>query len=231
MSNVEAVQSAQATQKAAEQKAKQEILACEAKARGKVYTATMEKNTAIKNARKRVRNAEKSRRTAWSSFVLTLWCCLIIHPICILDMGYLIWTSITWARNTLIIYTEWLRSPYYREIVGTIEKTYPFSTGCAWMLRILGFLILPVCVFCVCFGVHGLFQYYRKRWCQLSLKVLLGSIIIIIIFGENIQEYVDINLIILFIIIQFAYLFALGCFDKYYESKYRTEDWERFKNT
>ena len=214
MSNVEAVQSAQAAQKAAEQKAKQDILACEAKARGKVYTATMEKNTAIKNARKRVRNAEKSRRTAWSSFILTLWCCLIIHPICILDIGYLIWTSITWAWNTLIIYTEWLRNPYYKEIVGTIEKIYPFSTGWAWILRISSLLILPLCIFCICYGIHNLFQYYRKHWCQLSLKVLLGSIIILIVFGEEIHKFVEINLILILFIIQAAYLSVLRFFDK-----------------
>lgn len=51
MSNVEAVQTAQAAQKAAEQKARQDILACEAEARGKVYTATLEKKSAIKDAK------------------------------------------------------------------------------------------------------------------------------------------------------------------------------------
>ena len=82
MSNVEAVQTAQAAQKAAEQKARQDILACEAEARGKVYTATLEKKRAIKDAKKRVQNAEKSQRTAWGSFIITLFCCLIVHPSC-----------------------------------------------------------------------------------------------------------------------------------------------------
>lgn len=230
MSNVEAVQTAQAAQKAAEQKARQDILACEAEARGKVYTATLEKKSAIKDAKKRVQNAEKSRRTAWGSFIITLFCCLIVHPSCLLDIESFIYAPIMWIWNTLNIYAEWIQKPYYSKIIGNIEKSHPFSTGWAWILRILSLLILPVCILSICYGIHSLFQYYRKRWCQLSLKVLLGSTIIIIIFGEAIQEYVDINLILLFIIIQVAYLFALGCFDKYYESKYRTEDWERLQN-
>lgn len=230
MSNVEAVQTAQAAQKAAEQKARQDILACEAEARGKVYTATLEKKSAIKDAKKRVQNAEKSQRTAWGSFIITLFCCLIVHPSCLLDIESFIYAPIMWIWNTLNIYAEWIQKPYYSKIIGNIEKSHPFSTGWAWILRILSLLILPVCILSICYGIHSLFQYYRKRWCQLSLKVLLGSTIIIIIFGETIQEYVDINLILLFIIIQVAYLFALGCFDKYYESKYRTEDWERLQN-
>lgn len=230
MSNVEAVQTAQAAQKAAEQKARQDILACEAEARGKVYTATLEKKRAIKDAKKRVQNAEKSQRTAWGSFIITLFCCLIVHPSCLLDIESFIYAPIMWIWNTLNIYAEWIQKPYYSKIIGNIEKSHPFSTGWAWILRILSLLILPVCILSICYGIHSLFQYYRKRWCQLSLKVLLGSTIIIIIFGETIQEYVDINLILLFIIIQVAYLFALGCFDKYYESKYRTEDWERLQN-
>ena len=230
MSNVEAVQTAQAAQKAAEQKARQDILACEAEARGKVYTATLEKKRAIKDAKKRVQNAEKSQRTAWGSFIITLFCCLIVHPSCLLDIESFIYAPIMWIWNTLNIYAEWIQKPYYSKIIGNIEKSHPFSTGWAWILRILSLLILPVCILSICYGIHSLFQYYRKRWCQLSLKVLLGSTIIIIIFGETIQEYVDINLILLFIIIQVAYLFALGCFDKYYESKYRTEDWKRLQN-
>lgn len=230
MSNVEAVQTAQAAQKAAEQKARQDILACEAEARGKVYTATLEKKSAIKDAKKRVQNAEKSQRTAWGSFIITLFCCLIVHPTCLLDIESFIYAPIMWIWNTLNIYAEWIQKPYYSKIIGNIEKSHPFSTGWAWILRILSLLILPVCILSICYGIHSLFQYYRKRWCQLSFKVLLGSTIIIIIFGETIQEYVDINLILLFIIIQVAYLFALGCFDKYYESKYRTEDWERLQN-
>ena len=230
MSNVEAVQSAQTAQKAAEQKAKKDILACEAKARGKVYTATMEKNAAIKDAKKRVRNAEKSQRTAWGSLIFALWCCLIVHPICILDMGYFICVPITWAWRTLTTYIEWLRKPNYTKIVGNIEKTYLYSTAWAWILRIVSLLVLLVCVLCICCIVHSLCQYYRKRWCRLSLKVLLVSIIIIVVFGEEIRKYVDMNLVLIFFIIHSTYLFVLGCLDKYYESIYCTEDWKRLQN-
>ena len=146
MSNVEAVQTAQAAQKAAEQKARQDILACEAEARGKVYTATLEKKRAIKDAKKRVQNAEKSQRTAWGSFIITLFCCLIVHPSCLLDIESFIYAPIMWIWNTLNIYAEWIQKPYYSKIIGNIEKSHPFSTGWAWILRILSLLILPVCI-------------------------------------------------------------------------------------
>lgn len=230
MSSVEAVQTAQAAQKAAEQKAKRDIMACESKANGKVYAATLEKNKAIKDAKKRVRKAEKSQRTAWGSFIFTLWCCLIVHPICILDMGYFILAPIAWAWRTLTTYIEWLRKPYYTKIVGTIEKTYPYSTAWAWILRILSLLLLSVFVFCFCCVIHSLCQYYRKRWCRLSLKVLLVSIIIIVVFGEEIRKYLGINLVLIFFIIHGTYLFVLGCLDKYYESRYCSEDWKRLQN-
>ncbi len=230
MSNVEAVQAAQAAQKTAEQKAKQDILACKAEARGKVYTAALEKKSAIKTAKKRVQNAEKSRRTAWGAFIFTLFCCLIVHPTCLLDIESFIYAPIMWVWNKLSIYAEWLQKPYYSRIIGNIEKAYPFSAGWAWVLRILSLLILPVCAFFICFGIHRLFQYYRERWCQLSLKVLLCSIIIIVVFGEKIQKYVNVNLVLLLLIIQVTYLFILGFLDKFYESRCRTDDWKRLQN-
>ena len=230
MSNVEAVQAAQAAQKTAEQKAKQDILACKAEARGKVYTATMEKNSAIKDARKRVHIAEKSQRMAWESLIFTLFCCLIAHPTCLSDIGCFVWTPIIWLWNTSNIYAEWIQRPYYLKIVGTIERTYPFSTTWAWILRIMSLLILPICAFCICCGVHGLCLYYRKRWCLLSLRILLVSIIIIVVFCEEIHKYIDINLVLLLIIIQSAYLIVLGCLDKYCESRSRVDDWKRLQN-
>ena len=106
MSNVKAVQSALAAQKTAEQKAKQEILACEAEAKGKVYAAIMEKNAALKEARKRVRTAEQSKRTAWKYFLFTLLCCLLAHPIFASDIGYFVCAPIIWGGYTLNTYTD-----------------------------------------------------------------------------------------------------------------------------
>lgn len=229
MSNVEAVQAAQAAQKNAEQKANQTISACKAEARGKVYTATLEKKSAIKEAKKRVQKAEKSQRTAWGFFFLTLCSILIVHPACLLDMEDFICTLSIWIWNTLTTYTGWLQRPYFTKIVGTIEKTCPFSTRWAWILRILSLIGLPVCIFCFFYGVYGICHYYKQRWCKLSMKVLLSSIIIIIVFAEEIRKYIEINLILIFIIIQVVYLFILRYLDKHYDSKNRTDDWKQIQ--
>ena len=230
MSNVKAVQSALAAQKAAEQKAKQEILACEAEAKGKVYAAIMEKNAALKEARKRVRTAEQSKRTAWGYFLFTLLCCLIANPIFASDIGYFVCAPIIWCGNTLNTYTEWIKSPYYSKFFGTIEKTYPFSTGWAWLLRILSFLILPVCGLCIFYGIYCTCRYYLERWCRLSLEVLMSSIISIVVFGEEIRKYVGINLVLLLVIIQVIYLIILRHLDKCYDSRNCSDDWERIQN-
>lgn len=231
MSSVEAVRSAQTAQKAAEQKAKQDILACKAEARGKVYTATLEKNAAIKDARNRVRNAEKSKQTAWRTFIFTLLCCLVAHPTCMLDIGRFVCAPIIWIWDSFNIYTKWIHNPYYSKIVGTVEKTYSFPSAWAWVLRFLSLFIIPACAFCICYGILWVCQCYRKRWCMLSLKVLLVSIVIIIVFGEEIREYVGINLIWILIIIQAVYLYILGKLDKYYDSINSIDDWIRIQNT
>lgn len=66
---------------------------------------------------------------------------------------------------------------------------------------------------------------------MLSLKVLLVSIVIIIVFGEAIRNYVGINLIWVLIIIQAVYLYVLGKLDKYYDSINSIDDWIKIQNT
>ena len=148
-----------------------------------------------------------------------------------LDIGRFVCAPIICVWDTVNIYTKWIQNPYYSKIVGTIEKTYSFSSGWAWVLRLLSLPILPVCAFCICYGILWVCQCYRKRWCMLSLKVLLVSIVIIIVFGEEIRKYVEINLIWLLIIIQAVYLYVLGKLDKYYDSINSIDDWIRIQNT
>ncbi|MBQ6129227.1 MAG: hypothetical protein IJI51_06175, partial [Lachnospiraceae bacterium] len=71
MSNVEAVEAAQATQKAAEQKAAKEIAEYKASADKRIADAINAKNTVIKQAKDKVKAAEKSRQIAWGSLLAT----------------------------------------------------------------------------------------------------------------------------------------------------------------
>ena len=74
-------------------------------------------------------------------------------------------------------------------------------------------------------------MYYKKRWCNLSLKVLLASIAAVIVFGEDIKTYININLVLLIIIIQLVYLGVLVYFDGYFDAHNRNNDWESIQNT
>ena len=67
MSNVEAVEAAQATQKAAEQTAAKEIAEYKASTDKRIADAINAKNTVIKQAKDKVKAAEKSRQIAWLS--------------------------------------------------------------------------------------------------------------------------------------------------------------------
>ena len=230
MSNVSAVESAQAAQKAAERKAERDIADYKKSADKKVSDAISDKDTAIKKAKAAVKSAKKNQSIAWGSLLVTLICCMVAYKTFVWDIWYFISVPITWACDKLSIYTTWLEKPYYSKTVGGVEKLYAFSTGWAWVLRVLTIILILAFIAGVCYGIYRLFMYYRKRWCNLSLKVLLASLAAIIVFGEGIRKYVSINLVLLFIIIQVVYLIVLIYFDGYYETRYRTDDWEKIQN-
>ena len=230
MSNVEAVESAQAAQKAAERKAEKDISDYKKAADKKVSDAVNDKNTAIRKAKETVKSAKKNQSIAWGSLLITLMCCLISYQTFLWDVWYFISVPISWLWDRLSEYSAWLYKPYYTKTVSGIEKEYAFSTGWAWTLRILTVILILACIASICYGIYRLFMYYKKRWCNLSLKVLLASLAAIIVFGEGIRKYVSINLVLLFIIIQVVYLGVLIYFDGYYKNRYRTDDWEKIQN-
>ena len=230
ISNVEAVESAQAAQKAAERKAVKDIADYKKSADKKVSEAVNDKNTAIRKAKEAVKAAKKNQSVAWGSLLITLMCCLIAYQTFLWDVWYFISVPISWLWDRTSDYDTWLYKPYYSKTVSGIEKKYAFSTGWAWTLRILTAILILACIAGICYGIYRLFMYYKKRWCNLSLKVLLASLAAIIVFGEGIRKYVSINLVLLFVIIQVIYLGVLIYFDGYYENRYRTDDWEKIQN-
>lgn len=231
ISNVEAVESARAAQKAAERKAEKDISDYKKNADKKVAEAVNDKNAAIRKAKGAVKSAKKNQSIAWGSLLITLLCCMIAYQTFLWDVWYFISTPATWLWDKLSDYTAWLGKPYYTKTLDGIEKKYAFTTGWAWTLRILTIILILACIAGICFGIYRLVMYYKKRWCNLSLKVLLASLAAIIVFGEGIRRYMNINLVLLFIIIQVVYLGVLIYFDGYYETRCRTDDWEQFQNT
>ncbi len=231
MSNVEAVEAARAAQKAAEQKAAKEIIAYKASADNRIADAINAKNAAIRQAKNKVKAIEKSCTIAWGSLIATLFCCLIAHPVFLEDIWYFISAPVIWAWERLNDYDVWLEKPYYSKMVGGVEKLYAYSSGKAWILRILSFTVILICIAGVCYGVYRLWLYYRKRWCNLSKRVLLTSLGTIIVFGEGIRRYININLVLLFVIIQLAYLGILAYLDGYFESRQRLDTWIRIQHS
>ena len=74
MSNIKAVQDAQAAQKAAERKAVQDIADYKKYANKKISDAVTAKNTAIKQAKETVRAAKKLAKLGWGLFAVIVLC-------------------------------------------------------------------------------------------------------------------------------------------------------------
>ncbi|MCR5739341.1 MAG: DUF6040 family protein [Lachnospiraceae bacterium] len=79
-------------------------------------------------------------------------------------------------------------------------------------------------------GYTGYGFITKKRWCSLSLRVLLTSLAAVILFGEGIHEYVSINLCLLYLLIQIAFLCCLRYLDGCYENRNKTVEWKRIQN-
>lgn len=229
MSNVEAVEAAQAAQQAVEQKAAKEIIAYKACADNMIADVINAKNAAIRQAKNKVKDIEKSCQIVWGSLIATLFCCLIVHPVFLEDVWDFISAPVIWSWEKLNAYAVWLEKPYYSKMTGGVEKLYAYSSGKAWILRILSFAVIFICIAGACYGIYRLWLYYRKRWCNLTKRVLFTSLGAIIVFGEVIRRYMNINLVLLLVIVQIAYLCILIYLDGYYEARYHTEKWEEIQ--
>ena len=230
MSSVESVEKAQAAQAAAELKAKKDIADYKKLADGKIDEAVEAKIEAKKNAKLRVDEAKKKERIARGSLAATLFCCLMAYPAFLSDLWDAVTLPFIWAWNGISDYAYWLKIPYYSRYIEGVEKRYAYSTGMAWLLRITSVFFTVALTVGICYGIWITIQYYRKRWCSLSLKVLLISTGAVIVFGEGIHNIMSINLVGVLIFIQVTYLGALIYLDGYFETRSRDRDWEKLQN-
>ncbi len=231
MSDVTAVQKAREAQKSAEDKAKTDMEACRADAKRKINETVAAQKEAVRKAGSKIKAARKNEKMAWGSLMFTLLCCLINSPTFLNDITNFFMISIGWAWDMLSDYAGWMVKPYYTEFVEGVEKRYAFSIGWAWILRILSVGFILICIAGACYGVYRLWQYYRKRWCNLSKRVFFASLGAIIVFGENIRSYMNTNLVLLIVIVQLAYLGILIYLDWYFESRQRLDTWIRVQNS
>jgi hypothetical protein len=229
MSNVDAVKKAQAAQAAAELKAKKDIADYRDAADSKVAAAIDEKSAAIRTADIRVKMAKKKEKIAWGSLATTLFCCLIAYPAFLNDVLDAITLPFVWAWNGINDYAYWLEIPYYSRYTEGVVQRYAYSAGMAWLLRITSVLFYTALAVGICYGIWRIVQYYRERWCSLSLKVLLVSTGAVIVFGEGIHSIMRVNLVALLIIIQTTYLGVLIYLDGYFETQNRERYWEKLQ--
>ena len=230
MSSVESVEKAQAAQAAAELKAKKDIADYKKLADGKIDEAVDAKIEAKKNAKLRVDEAKKKERIAWGSLATTLFCCLMAYPAFLNDLWDAITLPFIWTWNGINDYACWLIIPYYSRYIEGVEKRYAYSTGMAWLLRITSVFFTFALTVGICYGIWITIQYYRKRWCSLSLKVLLISTGAVIVFGEAIRSITRVNLVGLLLFVQVAYLGVLKYLDGYFETRSKDRYWERLQN-
>ncbi|MBE5845813.1 MAG: hypothetical protein E7302_16935 [Butyrivibrio sp.] len=230
MSSVEAVTNAQAAKLAAEAKARQDVANCKEEASNKVSEAITAKTDAIRLANTKIKAAKKREQIAWGSLIVTLFCCLMAYPAFIEDAWEFISAPILWALNNLSIYAKWMATPYYSKYVDGSEKLFAYSAGVAWLLRVLSFALLIASIAGISFGIYKLWLYYRKRWCNLSLRVLLISLAVMIVFGSSIKSLISINLVLILVIIQIVYLGVLIYLDGYYEDRNKASSWIQIQN-
>ncbi|MCR4745765.1 MAG: hypothetical protein K5894_11140 [Lachnospiraceae bacterium] len=75
-SNIQAVEDAQAAQKAAERRAAQDISDYKKYADKKISDAISSKNAALKQAKETVRAAKELAKLGWGLFAVTVLCCV-----------------------------------------------------------------------------------------------------------------------------------------------------------
>lgn len=230
MSNVMAVRSAQASQKAAESKAEKDLFNSRISANKKISEAMDEKNAAIREADRKVAIAQKERQISRTTLFITILFCLAAYPDFLIDSRDFVTGLIKWCIDKIYGFSLWLGHPYHTEFIYGLEKAIPYSTGPAWILRVLSLIFVPALIFGICYGLYRGWLYYKKRWCNLSLRVLLTSLAAVILFGEGIHEYVSINLCLLHLLIQIAYLCCLRYLDGCYKNRNKTVEWERIQN-
>lgn len=219
-SSVEAVDKANVERDQAIRERNEGIKAAELEASRKINNAYTMQLKAESEAKEAKSNLKNKAFLYFGLLSFTLLCCSVMNPQVRVDFVDFFVTVTTYLWDFFSACFDWLVS-----LSGEMEWYW------AWLIRI----IISLLVFGNLFGIGAvavaICKKYKQRWCTLSLKVLVVTIAIISVFGEPIRKVLPINLILLFLLLQIGYLFALWFFDGYYEVRYRTEEWEQMQNS
>ena len=219
-SSVEAVDNARAERDKAIKDKKEGIRAAESKAWHETYEAEKKQQKAEAEAKKAKETLEKRSFLYIGLLAFTLLCCAMMNRQVISDFLDFFQTPALGICDMVCEYTEWL-----------VSLSDRMEIGWAWLVRILVTLLIIAIVFGIMYVVIDLVKTYNKRWCTLSLKVMVVTLAVIAVFGELIRKVLPVNLILLFFIVQVGYLITLWYFDGYFENRYRSDDWERIQNS
>ena len=189
-SSVEAVNDAQKKQKEAEKKMEQ----AEAKVRNEKKRAELE----IRKAKKEVKaRTEKMRDKEyfWGMGYITV---ILFASI---QNGAFQHDFIVFFRIPFMWYIrfcEWLVYPTYD---NGFNQKIAYTGGEAWGIRILAIVTVLFIVVIAIAIVMEIIKQYKKMWDEISQMFLLGSLSGIAVLGDTISEYLSVNLLMIFLII------------------------------
>ena len=187
-----------------------------------------EKQQQAENEAHRAKESLKKRSFLYISLLaFTLFCCGVTNRQVVSDFASFLETLIMGVFHMISSYIGWMKKPSY---YGEFNQVLYFDTGMAWFLRIITLVAVLGIITALTIGIALLVMLYMDRWCTLSLKVMVMSLAVITIFGKSIRTVLPVNLILLFFLIQIAYLGVLWYLDGYFASRQRSATWEYIQN-
>ena len=189
-SSVEAVDEAQKKQKEAEKKAEQ----AEARARNEKKRAELE----IRKVKKEVKDRTESMKAIeyfWGMGYITVVLFAIVQN------GAFQNDFIDFFRTPLMCYLwfcEWLVYPTYN---NGFNQKIAYTGGEAWFIRILAIVAVLFIVVIAIATVMEIIKQYKKMWDEISQMFLLVSLSGIAVLGDTISEYLPVNLLMIFLVI------------------------------
>ncbi len=218
-SSVEAVDTARAERDKAIRDKEDCIRAAESKAWHRTYVAEQKLQNTEDELKETKNTLKRSSFLYFGLLAFTLLCQSIMNNQVVSDFLDFFKVPALCIYDLVCKYTEWLT------VLSDLMKV-----GWAWTIRILLTLVIGAIAFFIVSGIIAVIKVYKGRWCTLSLKVLVITIAIISVFGEQIRGFLSINLILLFFLVQVGYLIALWYFDGFYENRYREDEWKKIQN-
>ena len=218
-SSVEAVDTAKRERDQAIKDKKDGIRAAQSQAAHETYEAHQKQKDAERKAKKATDTLKERSFLYMGLLAFTLLCVGVMNSQVFSDFLDFFKVPAISLCGMVSDYIEWL-----------ISLSDKLEIGWAWVVRILLTLLLIGGCFGISVGLFSIGKWYKSRWCTLSLKVMVVTLAIITVFGEPIRSVMSINLILLFFLVQIAYLFVLWYFDGYFENRYRTDEWKAIQN-